>query len=101
MADSPQLRSPLFHVVMDDGGEWDIQSRNSDLVAWDDTARIHRWGGPNDSPMKWSSFVAWHGSKREGLTALSFDQFVAAALDVYVVTPDVVMDPTTPDLEGG
>jgi hypothetical protein len=99
MADGPKINNPVVRVVMDDGAEWEVQTLNPDLLRYEDTAARHKWGSPQDSPMLWSTFIAWAASKREGLTALKWEEFKDAAISISVQEL-TEMDPTNPAAEG-
>ena len=101
MADVPRLQSPIVRVVMDDGAEWEVQTLNPDLLRWDMTAPKHKWGKAEEVPMLWVTFIAWHASKREGLTSLTWELFQNAAIEVTTVNPGEPMDPTNPAHEDG
>ena len=97
MADVPKLRSPVVRVIMDDGADWEVQTRNPDLLQWDWTSTRHRWGKADDMPMVWLTFIGWAASKREGLTGLTWDEFQKQAAEVTTVDPDGdAVDPTNP-----
>ena len=75
----------MVRVVMDDGAEWEVQTRNPDLLQWDWTSTRHRWGKAEQMPMVWLTFIGWAASKREGLTTLTWDEFQKQALEVATV----------------
>lgn len=66
MTDRPKLTNPRCHVVMMDGSEWDAQTMNPDLLAFERTATKHKWPSPADSPVQWLTFIAWRAGLREG-----------------------------------
>ena len=77
-----ELTAPRLHVTLADGQQWWVDTGNQDLVAWDMTAMKHKWPGPKDAPFLWSTFIAWHASRRRGLLpdpGMTWDQFRTAA----------------------
>ena len=61
-----KLSNPRVHVIMVDGSEWDAQTLNPDLMAYERTAVKHKWPTPADAPVSWLTFIAWSAGKREG-----------------------------------
>ena len=66
MTDSPALKNPRVHVIMADGGEWDAQTLNPDLLRYERTAGKNGWAPAQKSPVQWLTFVAWRAGLREG-----------------------------------
>lgn len=102
MTDRPKLSNPRVHVVMMDGAEWDAQTYNPDLLAYERTATKHKWPPANESPVQWMTFVAWKAGLREGHLApgVTWEAF-SADLCAEVTNPDAragAVDPTQPEV---
>ena len=99
MADTPALINPIVHVIMSDGAEWDVQTLNADMLRWEDTAAKHKWPSFTDVPQKWTTFLGWRASIREGHIPqdLKWEEFSEngprLALSVFVLRQEPV-DPT-------
>lgn len=65
-----------LHIEMNDGTKFDVQSKTSDYLLFESTAKRHKWGGISDNPAKWEAFIAWAALKRLGLTELTWEDFV-------------------------
>lgn len=72
-----KLSNPRVHVIMVDGSEWDAQTLNPDLMAYERTAVKHKWPTPAESPVSWLTFIAWSAGRREGLipSTMLWEQF--------------------------
>lgn len=94
MAGKPRLVAPIVTVIMDDGSVFeDVQTTNYDMLKWERYARTHNLPSAQDAPMEFATWIAWHATKREGLTAdLSYDDFAERALSVEPKA--AVVDPT-------
>ena len=62
-----KLSNPRVHVVMVDGSEWDVQTSNPDLMAYERTAAKHKWPDFQTVPVTWMTFLAWSAGRRAGL----------------------------------
>ena len=97
---TPRLNTPTIHVVLEDGGEYDVQARNVDLVAWDRERAKHGWPQPSDAPFLWMNYLAWHSlTKTSGiLPAMTLREFETAAIEVSSrPEDDAAADPTNPE----
>lgn len=58
-----------------------VRTTNKDYLRWDKTPAARRGGVKQfqDAPFLFATFLAWSAGKREGLTALTFDQFAELA----------------------
>lgn len=95
MADTPRLKSPRLEVTLDDGTALEVQTTNPDLIAYERTARKHKWAAPGDAPLTWLTFLAWHALRREHLipTELGWDSFAdERCLGVSNLTDDDDVD---------
>ena len=95
----PAFANPAVHVIMADGSEWDAQTLNPDLLRFEATAGKHKWAGPQESPMRWLTFLAWRAGLREGHipSDLTWEEFSenGPRLAMEVSNPrDTVADPT-------
>lgn len=90
--------NPLLRVVYN-GDEFEVQTRQSDLLRYETTARKHGWGmlGNEDkfSLVLWSTFLAWVAGKRVGNVpeTVTWETFSDEVEDVEVVNGAAV-DPT-------
>lgn len=106
MSDTPKLSNPRVHVIMDDGSEWDAQTRNPDLLAYERTATKHKWAAAGDSPVQWLTFIAWRAGLREGHIppSMTWDAFSSTEC-AEVSNPDgraaTPVDPTPPEVGTG
>lgn len=65
-----------FRVHLVDRDEpLDVTPINPDLVRYDMTAQKHQWGGGDQRPILFTTFIAWAAAKREGLYAGSWDDW--------------------------
>lgn len=71
-------------VTMADREAWVVDTRPIDNVRFEDTARKHRWGTVQDSPMRYMYFLAYAASTRNGHFPVSkgFDAFLDELVDV-------------------
>jgi hypothetical protein len=100
MSDTPRYINPRVHVIMADGAEWDAQTLNPDLLAYERTATKHRWPTADKSPMNWLTFLAWRAGLREGHidSTVTWERF-SEELAAEVGNPDAHagrVDPTEP-----
>lgn len=92
--------NPLLRVLLN-GDEYEVQTRQSDLLRYETTARRHGWGmlGTDDkfSFVQWSTFLAWVAGKRIGTVpdSMTWEEFADAVEDVEVVGGTAV-NPTQP-----
>jgi hypothetical protein len=66
MADTPELTSPRLVVTSVDGGTFEVQTLNPDLIRFDMTRSRHGWPDAQAAPFLWLTFIAWAALKREG-----------------------------------
>lgn len=62
-------------VELADGTRYTVRVINRDYVLWDKTATKHRFGSATDTPFRFSTFLAWAASTREGLYEGRFADF--------------------------
>ena len=93
------IATPKIEVTRPDGDTYLVQVVNADLVAYDVTAYKHKWPPFQAAPMLWSTFLAWHASRREGITPrdLTYEQFRDTYPSVAVQADPDPVDPTQPD----
>lgn len=97
--------NPLLRVVLDDA-EFEVQTKQSDLLRYETTARKHGWGllGTDEkfSFVQWSTFLAWVAGKRVGAldASLTWEAFADTVDDVEVIG-DAPANPTQPVAESG
>lgn len=85
----------LWHVHLDGGDTpLEVRTTNRDMIAWEKTRARHReWPSSDDAPIFATTFVVWNAAKRAGLTALTFEQFTDAAVELERITEEPA-DPT-------
>lgn len=64
--DTPDLSSPRLVVTTVDGGSFEVQTLNPDLIRFDMTRAKHGWPDAQTAPFLWLTFIAWAALKREG-----------------------------------
>lgn len=69
------LLYPRCQVMMQDGSVWEVQPIGPDALDYDMIAAKRKWPPFNEIQTTWATYLAWHASKREGLTTLTWDQF--------------------------
>lgn len=110
MSDKAKLNAaPLLYVLMDDGSEYEVQTWNPDMVAWDRARAQHKWPGPDEAAWQWMTYLAWHTLTREGtIPKIGLNEFTAATRIVSPIDDKdapaggeagPMVDPTQPDLE--
>lgn len=80
-----RLVAPLVRVIRANGTEpLEIQTDNRDLLAWEQTAMRHKWGGFQDRPFKWLTFLSWSAARRAGEieTSLTYEAWESEVLSV-------------------
>jgi hypothetical protein len=98
---TPKLFAPVVDVVMSDNTEHRVQCCNADMLNWDRTRFARKWPPTEECSTLWVTFLAWSAMKRQGLTAVSFNEFETACLSVEPVQiggKDMV-DPTNAEAE--
>lgn len=73
-------------VVMEDGTEYTGQSRASDYVRYETTAKGKGWGSLGDNPSTWEAFISWAVLQRTKQISLPFEKFLEEA-DVIDASP--------------
>lgn len=87
-------------VLLDDMSEHHITVSNPSLVAWDRTRAMRKWPTAVEAPQIWSTFLAWHQMKAQGLVTCELEEFetkrclAAQFVDDEETAADV--DPTQP-----
>lgn len=83
---------PLSTVYgqLQDGTSWEnVPLTLSTKLAYERSARANRWT-PDDNPFTTTAFFSWHAARAAGAHSLSWDEFLAAALDVGVEQDETV-----------
>lgn len=109
MTTPPQMTILKYWVWFDDTPDDEpvfVRSRNSDLILWDDTLPKHpTWKGPETSPFRFHSFVAWAAMRRQGLIGdETFEAFAERVQDITPITTpgrDPAGSPTPPGPDPG
>lgn len=63
--DTPALSSPRLTLIMSDGAELDVQTKNPDLIRYDLTRTKHGWPDGTKVPFLWLTFIGWAALRRE------------------------------------
>lgn len=75
-----------LRITLADGSTVDVQPTLEDRLKFEQTLRKNKgWGKLEDNALKLIPFQAWSAAHRQGLTALTWEQFTTgqtAALDV-------------------
>lgn len=74
---APTLTTLTLYVVMDDGAEFTVQTRNPDMIRWDRTRAAKHWPSFQEAPFLGMTFVAWAALTREKMLTLPWDEFEA------------------------
>ena len=90
---APQLTTLHLYVVMDDGAEFTVQTRNPDMIRWDQTRTAKKWPPFQDAPFLGMTFLAWAALTRESLLAIPWDEFQKHCYACQEAKTDTV-DPT-------
>jgi hypothetical protein len=75
-------------ATLSDGSSFVVRITNRERLAWDRTAPRKKWGTVQEVPFLASTFMAYCAAKREGLTALTFDQFSDVCEDLEDLEED-------------
>lgn len=96
------LSRKTFRVELDDGTVFEVTSRNSDQLAYEDTRLRRKWPMITEGGIqRWHTFLAWSAARRESLYTDSYEKFTDAAVDVESLDDDddgagAAVDPTPP-----
>lgn len=91
-----RFRNPQLHVVMLDGGEWDVQVLNMDMLAWEDYAGRKHIADPGHN-MTMLTYVSWRASLRDGFIPPGTGwETYSTDLCAEVRDPGLVTVPPTP-----
>lgn len=86
---SPRLRISIERPLDDAFDQYDVQTDNRDLIAWDATRPRRQWPAGTDAPVLWMTYLAWHALKRTGAPVPeSFDDFTEICVDVRPIDRD-------------
>jgi hypothetical protein len=103
-----KLSTPRLRVVLheDDNDAIDVQTINADLVLAELTGRKHKWGALAESPLTYSTFLAWAALRRRRLIdpAVTFEAFSTTCASIETVDDDdeeADTRPTGPDPVSG
>lgn len=80
------------HIEMDNGDVFDVQTKTSDYMLYEETAKRHKWGGLADNPAKWEAFLAWSALRRLGKYGGTWETF-KGEVDIVEAT-QIDVDPT-------
>jgi hypothetical protein len=97
--DRSGLTIPRIRVHPSTGDPYEVQALNPDLLAYEDTAVVHRWPGPGQAPFRWLTFLAWSAARRTGKIdqSVTWDQFKADTQQIENVDgPGSTAVPTPP-----
>lgn len=86
----------LVDVLMADGTEYTaVPISNKDRLRGEEVGARHKWGSPEDKPMKYLTFYTYASLIRTGRLAAgtTFDQFIDLHEDIAVAGQETV-DPT-------
>jgi len=103
MADKPALSSPRVTVVMVDGGTWEVQTLNIDMLKWERHALRNKLPvNPGGSPVNWLTYLAWSAGLRENLipTEVTWPRFsdeLCASVNAENVPTGAAVGPTVPE----
>lgn len=61
---------------MNDGQVFDVQSKTSDYLSFEQTARKHKWGGIAESPARWEAYIGWSSLRRLKLIESTWEEFI-------------------------
>lgn len=101
-----KLSNPRVAVTLADGGQYEVQTLNMDMLHWERVASAKKWPEFRTVPIWWMTFLAWSAGRREGLlpTAVSWEVFstelcvqVEALTDPATGQDTTPVDPTGPD----
>ena len=70
------------HIEMENGDVFDVQTKTSDYMLYEETAKRHKWGGLADNPAKWEAFLAWSALATAGYAGLF--TFLASSSFVFI-----------------
>lgn len=94
------LASPRYRIVLGDvndpetWGEIEVQAITRDLQAAEGLFIRHKWGKPQEQPLKMTVVSAYFAAVRAGLITGSWDEFERSYLEVSEAGADAV--PPTP-----
>jgi hypothetical protein len=86
-----------IHIEMENGDAFDVTTKTTDYLLWEETAKKHRWGSFSDSPARWEAFLAWAALKRVGKYEGPWEQFIKQDVDMVEATP-VKVEPTNEEV---
>lgn len=85
------IKPAYANVELDDGRLFEsVRVIYADRLAFERTAKARRWD-PETQPFTTAGFLAWAALRRSGLYAGTYDQFLAAVVDVQL--DDKTSDP--------
>ena len=79
-------------IAMDNGDEFEVQTKTADYLLYEQTAKRHKWGGVSDNPALWEAFLAWASARRVGKFSGTWEAF-QKEVDIVEASPEDV-DPT-------
>jgi hypothetical protein len=95
-----RLPGQRFRVELDGAEPFEVRVVVRDRVAYEKTAAKQKWPDPQAAPNLAMTFLTWTAAKREGLTALTFEQW-EARLEDFNAVEDEPADPTRPAAGAG
>lgn len=82
---TPKLSVQLENPGSDEITEYVVQTDNRDMVAFDLTRSRKGWPSMDEGNMFWMNFLAHHALSKRGGVQISFDDFLARAINVVPV----------------
>lgn len=97
-----ELHGQRVHVALEGGEEFTVRITNREYLAWDLTRTKRQWPPFNEALFLAMTFTAWKAATREKLTALTWEQWQDAVVEISTVEHDDEVDvarPTSPGPE--
>ena len=89
---SVRLSTPALRVVLheDDDAAVEVQTTNADLVLAERTARKHKWGTIQESPLTYQTFMSWAALRRHKLIddTVTYEAFEGSCASIEIVDDD-------------
>ena len=70
-----QLTTLRLFVMLDDGAEFTVTTRNPDMIRWDRTRVAKKWPPFQDAPFLGMTFLAWAALTREAAISMPWEDF--------------------------
>lgn len=90
------MKSAQVTTTLTDGTVLTVRTVMRDIINFENTAKRQKppWGGINENPGRWESFVTWSALKRTGQVDKPYEAFVDEIADIEFDFDDVI--PTSP-----